>query len=54
MQVVKEQSTNTGDTEMQIQTLHQEDTLELEMATHSSISFLANSMDRGSWQSAVL
>ena len=35
----------------QVQSLSQEDTLEKEMATHSSI--LGNSMDRGPWQATV-
>ena len=38
----------------QVQSLGQEDTLEEEMATHSSILARGNSMDRGAWQAAVL
>ena len=35
--------------EMQIQSLGQEDLLEKEMATHSSILAWKNPMDRGAW-----
>ena len=35
--------------ETQVQSLSQEDPLEKGMATHSSISFLENSMDRVAW-----
>ena len=35
-----------------VQSLHQEDPLEKEMATHSS-NCLENPMDRGSWQATV-
>ena len=35
--------------EMQIQSLGQEDPLEKEMATHSSILAWKNPMDRGAW-----
>ena len=35
------------------QSLGWEDPLEKEMATHSSISCLKNSMDRGAWQDTV-
>ena len=35
--------------ETQVQSLSQEDPLEKGMATHSSISFLENSMDREAW-----
>ena len=36
-----------------VQSLDQEDPLEKEMATHSSIFFLENSMDREAWQALV-
>ena len=39
--------------EMQVQPLGQEDPLEKEMATHSSILALKNPMDRGAWQTTV-
>ena len=39
--------------EMGIQSLGQEDPLEQEMATHSSISCLENPMDRGAWKATV-
>ena len=39
--------------EMQVQSLGQEDPLEKELATHSSILCLENSMDRGAWQATV-
>ena len=35
--------------ETQVQSLDQEDLLEKEMATHSSILGLENPMDRGTW-----
>jgi len=38
---------------MQVQSLGQEDPLEKEMAAHSSISCLKNSMDRGVWWATV-
>ena len=38
---------------MQVQSLGQEDPLEKELATHSSILCLENSMDRGAWQATV-
>ena len=38
---------------MQVQSLGQEDPLEEEMATHSSIFALENPMDRGAWQATV-
>jgi len=37
----------------QVQNLGQEDHLEKEMGTHSSISCLENSMDRGAWRAIV-
>ena len=40
--------------EMQVQYLGKVDSLEKEMATHSSISCLKNPMDRGSWWVTVL
>ena len=36
-----------------VQSLGQEDALEKEMATHSSILGLENSMDRGAWWATV-
>ena len=36
-----------------VQSLGLEDSLEKEMATHSSITCLENSMDRGAWQARV-
>ena len=36
-----------------IESLDQEDPLEKEMATHSSISCLENPMNRGAWQAMV-
>ena len=38
---------------MQVRSLGQEDPLEEEMATHSSISCLENSMGRGAWRARV-
>ena len=38
---------------MWVQFLGQEDPLEQEMATHSSISCLENPMDRGAWKATV-
>ena len=49
--VVKNTSTNAGDTRIQVQSLGQEDLLEEGMATHSSI--LENPMDRGAWRATV-
>ena len=42
-----------GTQETQVQSLGWEDPLEQEMATHSSILALENSMDRGAWQATV-
>ena len=39
--------------ETRVQSLSQEDPLEKEMATHSSILFCLNSMDRGAWQATA-
>ena len=39
--------------ETQVQSLGGEDPLEEEMATHSSMSCLGNSMDRGAWWATV-
>ena len=39
--------------EIQVRSLGQEDPLEDEMATHSSISCLKNPMNRGDWQTTV-
>ena len=36
-----------------VQSPGQEDAVEKEMATHSSISCLENSMDRGAWRAIV-
>ena len=36
-----------------VQSLSQKDPLEEEMATHSSILALENSVDRGDWQASV-
>ena len=38
---------------MQVQSLGQEDPLEEEMATHSSILAQKHPMDRGAWQATV-
>ena len=39
--------------ETQVQSLDQEDPLEKEIATHSSIFFLGRSMDKGAWWAAI-
>ena len=39
--------------EIQVQSLGQEDPLEKEMATHSSILAWGNPMDRGAWQATM-
>ena len=39
--------------ELQVRSLGQEDPLEKEMATHSSIPCLGNPMDRGAWWTTV-
>ena len=39
--------------ETQVQSLGQEDPLEKGMATHSSISCLENSTDRGTWRATI-
>ena len=39
--------------EIQVRSLGQEDPLEDEMATHSSISCLKNPMNRGAWWATV-
>ena len=39
--------------ELQVRSLGQEDPLEKEMATHSSIPCLGNPMDRGAWRTTV-
>ena len=41
---------NAGDTEMQVRSVGQEDSMEEEMATHSSILAQEIPMDRGAWQ----
>ena len=40
--------------ETRVRSLGQEDALEKEMATHSSILGLENSMDRGAWWATVM
>ena len=44
---------NAGDIETQVRSLGQEDSLEENMATHSSIFAQRNPMDRGAWQARV-
>ena len=39
---------------MQVLSLGQEDPLEKEMATHSSILAWKNPMDRGAWQQSIM
>ena len=39
--------------EIQVQSLGQEDPLEEELATHSSVLARKNPMDRGAWQATV-
>ena len=39
--------------EMQVRPLGQEDPLDEGVATHSSVSFLENPMDRGAWRAVV-
>ena len=39
--------------ETQFRSLGREDPLEKEMATHSSIQYLGNPMDRGAWWATV-
>ena len=39
--------------EMQVQSLGQEEHLEKEMVTHSSVLVRKNPMDRGAWQATV-
>ena len=39
--------------EIQVRSLGQEDPLEKDMATHSSILALENPMDRGAWRATV-
>ena len=59
--MVKNPPANAGDArgadskkkETQVPSLGQEYPVEKEMATHSSISCLENSMDRGAWQATV-
>ena len=36
-----------------VRSLGQEDPLEKEMATHPTVSYLENSMDRGAWQATA-
>jgi len=40
--------------EIRVQFLDEEDPLEEEMAAHSSILAMENSMDRGAWKATVL
>ena len=51
--VKKKTKTHLPVQKMQVQSLCQEDSLEEEMATHSSYSCLDNPMDRGAWQATV-
>ena len=52
--VVKNPSANAGDTrDLQVGFLGQEDPLEEEVATHSSILCLENSISRGAWMATV-
>ena len=48
--VVKNPPANAGDTEMRVQSLGQEDPMEEETATSSSILAWKNTMDREAWQ----
>ena len=49
LQVVKNLSANAEDTD----SLGWDNSLEKEMATHSSTFCLENSMDRGAWQTTI-
>ena len=49
----KESACNEEDTEAQFWSLDQEDPLEEEMATHSSILAWKNPMDREAWHTTV-
>ena len=52
--VVKDPPANAGDTrDLQVGFLGQEDPLEEEVAAHSSILRLENSMGRGAWKATV-
>ena len=51
--VLKNLPANAGDAEDAVESLGQEDPLEEEMATHSSILAWRNPMDRGAWKAAV-
>ena len=51
--VVKNSSASQELQETQVQSLDQEDPLEKEMATHSSILAWKISMERGAWQATV-
>ena len=52
-QQVKNLPTMQETQETQVQSLGWEDPLEEEMASHSNISCLENSMDRGAWRGIV-
>ena len=51
--VVKKPHANTGDARDVVQSLCQEDPLEKEVTTHSSILAWENPTDRGAWQATV-
>ena len=51
--VVNKLHANTGDARDVVQSLCQEDPLEKEVTTHSSILAWENPMDRGAWQATV-
>ena len=51
--VLKNLPANAGDAEDAVESLGQEDPLEEEMGTHSSILAWRNPMDRGAWKAAV-
>jgi len=51
--VVKNLPANARDTETRVQSLGQEDILEEEMATYSSILAWKNPMDRGTWWATI-
>ena len=51
--VVKNQHAMQETQETWVRSLDWEDPLEKEMATHSSICFLENSMDKGAWQATA-
>ena len=49
MALIENPPANAGDTEMQVRSVGQEDSMEEEMATHSSILAQEIPMDRGAW-----